>query len=140
MRALLDTNVVCDWLLGREPWRADAQTIAESIAKGRLDCVIAATTVTNLFYVARRIVGREAALALVSRCLNSFEVWPVDHRVLQEAVKLSGRDFEDNVQVAVAHSAASTCIVTRDPKGFLHALLPVKSPSEFVIQLRASPP
>ncbi len=140
MRAFLDTNVVCDWLLKREPWRADAEIIAQRIADGQLECLIAATTVTNLFYVARKLVGREAALSLVGHCLTSFEVWPVDSRVLRVALNQSGGDFEDNVQLIVAVDAAADCIVTRDAKGFQGASIRVLPPDQFVAELRAAHP
>ena|SRR5687767_6752135 len=140
MRALLDTNVVCDWLLKRDPWRTEAETIAQWIEQGKLECLIAATTVTNLFYVARKLVGREVALSHVGRCLTSFEICPVDYQSLQEAHTLPSGNFEDNVQMIVAVLAAADCIVTRDAKGFPNPPLPVLPPSDFVSQLRATHP
>jgi hypothetical protein len=126
--------------LKREPWKADAERIAESIAQGQLECLVAATTVTNLFYVARRVIGREAALTLVQRCLSSFEVWPVDSMALNGALALAGGDFEDNVQIVIAQNASSDCIVTRDPKGFQYAQVHVMSPTDFVASLRPPTP
>jgi Predicted nucleic acid-binding protein, contains PIN domain len=140
MRAFLDTNVVCDWLLKREPWRADAESIAERIANGQLVCLVAATTVTNLFYIARKLVGRDAAAALVGRRLTSFEIWSVDAQVLQAALSVSGGDFEDNVQLIVALEAAADCVVTRDSKGFKGAAIKTLTPNQFLAELRAPPP
>jgi predicted nucleic acid-binding protein len=57
MRALLDTNVLLDSLLGRPPWHADADTIMRQAQPGVLDLVISALTVANLFYIGRRLVG-----------------------------------------------------------------------------------
>jgi predicted nucleic acid-binding protein len=138
MRVLLDTNVVCDWLLKREPWRADAEMIARSLAAGRLECLIAATTVTNVFYIARKLVGREAALEFVSRCLSSFEVWPVDHAALAGAASLPGLDFEDNVQLMVAMQAKADCITSRDAKGFERSPIRIVSPDQLVAELRGT--
>ncbi len=140
MRVFLDTNVVCDWLLEREPWRTDAQIIARRIAEGRLECLIAATTVTNLFYIARKLVGREAALTLVRRCLASFEICPIDSWLLEHALTLPGPDFEDNVQTMAAFSAGSDCIVTRDAKGFPGAIVRVVPPNQFVAELQKVEP
>lgn len=140
MRVFLDTNVVCDWLLDREPWRTDAQIIARRIAEGRLECLIAATTVTNLFYIARKLVGRESALTLVGRCLTSFEICPIDSQLLAQALNLPGPDFEDNVQTMAAVRAGSDCIVTRDAKGFPSATLRVVPPSQLVAELQKVEP
>jgi predicted nucleic acid-binding protein len=136
MRALLDTNVLLDWLLDREPWKADANRIAQQIGEDKLICIVAATTVTNLFYVARRLIGQDKAMALVAKCLNLLEVWPVDHPALSAALQMTGSDFEDNVQIAVAQVAAD-CIVTRDETGFRHSPIRVFSPHDFLALLSA---
>jgi hypothetical protein len=36
MRVLLDTNVILDLMLERDPWRAEAEAIAEAEVDGRL--------------------------------------------------------------------------------------------------------
>ena len=136
VRVWLDTNVVCDWLLDREPWRDDASIIAELTTAGSLTCLLSATTVINVFYLARKVVGREAAQTLAAKCMRSFEVWPVDHAALTTALSLPGSDFEDNVQIAVAQIAKAGIIVTRDATGFRQSTIPVVTPSDFLRQLR----
>lgn len=138
MRVLLDTNVVCDWLLKREPWRTDAETIARSVADGKLECLIAATTVTNVFYIARKLIGRDNALQLVSRCLRSFEVWPVDRAALAGAASLPGLDFEDNVQLMVAMQASADCITSRDARGFEGSPIRIVLLDQLVSELRGT--
>ena len=133
----LDTNVVCDWLLERDPWRTEAQAIAQRIAGGQLECLIAATTVTNLFYIARKLVGRESARSLVGRCLTAFEICPVNLQ-LHEAIQLSSGDFEDNVQMIAAVRATADCLVKRDAKGFPQAAIRVLPPNQLIAELRGS--
>jgi len=60
-RVLLDTNVVLDALLERAPWVAEAKAIWEAHLGYRIAAHITATSLTDIFYVSRRLVGRPRA-------------------------------------------------------------------------------
>jgi predicted nucleic acid-binding protein len=49
VRVLIDTNIVLDLLLEREPFVESATLLFEKIEQGELVGYIAATTVTNIF-------------------------------------------------------------------------------------------
>jgi hypothetical protein len=51
---------------------------------------IAAHGVTNLFYIARKIIGIEKAREAVRSCLQTFVVIPVGRRELELADSLTG--------------------------------------------------
>jgi predicted nucleic acid-binding protein len=51
MRILIDTNLVLDLLLEREPFADDASRLFQLIDRGQIDGYIAATTITNIFYI-----------------------------------------------------------------------------------------
>src|SRR5690242_8721350 len=59
MRVLLDTNVILDLMLERDPWRAEAEAIAEADVDGRLQAHACASSITDLFYISRKLVGAE---------------------------------------------------------------------------------
>ena len=61
MKTLLDTNVLLDLLLEREPWRAEAVAIAEASADGRIEAYVCASSITDIFYISRKLVGVERA-------------------------------------------------------------------------------
>jgi len=54
MTVLLDLNVALDALLGREPWRAEADEIWDANRDGRIDAWISAAALPTLFYVVRK--------------------------------------------------------------------------------------
>jgi predicted nucleic acid-binding protein len=47
MKVLIDTNIVLDLLLDREPFIDDATKLFEQIEQGKLKGYIAATTITS---------------------------------------------------------------------------------------------
>ena len=135
MRVLLDTNVVLDVLLNRAPWVAEAKTIWQANDEGQLTGYITATTITDIFYVARRIAGLPVAQTAVQTCLAAFEICNVDRPTLERAIVFVGDDFEDKLQIACAEAYGLEAIVTRDPAGFQAAKVPILSPVEIVAKI-----
>ena len=63
MRVLLDTNVVIDWLLEREPWLSEALTFWQRVDAKQILCFITATTITDIFYITRQLTDLARARA-----------------------------------------------------------------------------
>ena len=104
LRALVDTNVVLDRLLHREPWRSEAHAFWQACDNRHAIPYLSASTLTDIFYIARRVIGIEGALQAIKQCLDLFGVITVDRAVLHAALLLPGNDFEDNVQIVRARS------------------------------------
>jgi predicted nucleic acid-binding protein len=138
MRILLDTNIVLDVLLDRMPWQGAAEAVMQTSRAGQFRCAISSLTVANVFYIGRRQVGVAKARDIVRACLAAFEILPIDRRTLEDADRLTGSDFEDNVQIASATIADVDAIVTRDPGGFTGNLIDVMSPQQFIESLKPS--
>jgi predicted nucleic acid-binding protein len=50
----MDTNVVLDYLLEREPFLQDAEALFQAIGSEQVVGYVTATTLTDIFYIARR--------------------------------------------------------------------------------------
>lgn len=135
MNVLIDTNIVLDVLLKREPWLAESQQVWQACDDARITGYLVASTLTDVFYIARKIIGREAAIEAVELCLATFAICPVDRTVLEQALVLAGPDFEDNVQIAAATRTGLDAIVTRNPDDFATSPLPVLNPATLLGQL-----
>jgi predicted nucleic acid-binding protein len=135
MKILLDTNLVLDVLLDREPFVAASSAIWAACDAGQLTGFVPASAVTDVFYIARRMTDVATARVAVGLCLASFVIAPVDRATLTDASMLLGRDFEDDVQIACAIRMDVAAIVTRNRDDFAHAPLPVLSPDELLAQI-----
>ena len=60
-RVFIDTNVVLDFLLEREPFVEDAVKLFAKIDAGEIIGFIAATTITNIYYIIRKAAGVKVA-------------------------------------------------------------------------------
>lgn len=83
MRVLIDTNIVLDFLLQREPFFQDAELLFQAIASGQVIGYITATTLTDIFYIARRYTRSiEQARQAVAETLTVMEICPVNRAIL----------------------------------------------------------
>jgi predicted nucleic acid-binding protein len=138
IRLLLDTNVVLDVLLARDPWFADAQRIWQAHRDGDgVRLLVTATTVTDVFYIVRGHDGRDAAWVGVRTCVDQLDIIGVGRDRIEEALRVGGSDFEDDLQIACAIAANLDGIITRDATGFARSPIPILEPAEVVAGLNA---
>jgi predicted nucleic acid-binding protein len=135
MRVLLDTNVILDFLLDREPFSEAAAEVWQTLQQGRAEGYVSPITPVNVFYIARKMKGAEYARRLDVGLLAVCPASPVDDSTLQAALKLPLTDYEDAVQLASALAYQLDAIVTRDPNDFAGAILPIYSPADFLTHL-----
>jgi len=135
VKLFIDTNVVLDVLAQREPWFADSARLLAHIEQGGASGHIAAHTLTTLHYLLARHLGQQKTAAVLIELTTLIRVEPVDHQILQQALALGWRDFEDAVQAVTAAQCQADYLVTRNPRDFKQSLVPVITPSEFLALL-----
>jgi predicted nucleic acid-binding protein len=136
VRVLVDTNIVLDFLLQREPFFEDAELLFQSIEAGQVIGYVTATTLTDIFYISRKHTRSvEQARQAVSEILIAMVICPIDRSVLELAFNSGLDDFEDAVQIFGAVAQGLEAILTRDSKGFLSSPIPVLSIQELLQQL-----
>ena len=136
MKVLVDTNVLLDFLLEREPFKKDAEELFAAIDSGQIIGYITATTLTDIFYIARKHTrSLELAREAVSSTLETMTICPINRNVLEAAFTSGLTDFEDAVQIYGAIAQNLDAIVTRDAKGFVSSTIPVYSVQELLKRL-----
>lgn len=136
MRVLIDTNIVLDFLLQREPFFQDAELLFQAINAGHAVGYVTATTLTDIFYISRKHTrSLEQARQAISATLTAMEICSVDRAVLELAFNSGLVDFEDAVQIFSAVAQGLDAILTRDTQGFLSSPILVLSVQELLQQL-----
>jgi predicted nucleic acid-binding protein len=135
MKVLLDTNLILDLMLERAPWSIEAQAIAELESEGQIVAYVGASTITDIFYISRKLVGVQKAREIVRACLDRLQIISVSRELLDAAHRRGSKDFEDDLQIECALTAGLDAIVTRDPKGFAGSSLPVYSTAELMARI-----
>jgi predicted nucleic acid-binding protein len=135
-RFLLDTNVVLDVLLNREPHVTTSAAVCAAVENDKAEGLLAAHAVTTIYYLLARQLGEAGARRSVRALLTVFGVAPIDGNTLHQAILSSGQDFEDSVTAAAAHASGCRLIVTRDPKGFRRSPVRAINPLQCLALLR----
>lgn len=130
IRLVVDVDVVLDVLAHRMPHYDCSAEVWAAVEAGRVEGLIAAHTVTTIYYLLARHGKRSTASASVHDLLTVFGVAAVDGDVLHRALSLGWSDYEDAVQMAAAMSAGATHLVTRNAADYRSAPLPVLLPAE----------
>lgn len=136
MKVLIDTNILLDFLLQREPFRQEAEELFQAIDSGKVIGYVAASTLTDIFYIARRHTHSvEKARQAVLETLTVMVICPVTRTILESAIASGITDFEDAVQIACAVAQGLEAILTRDMQGFASSSVPVLSVGQLLEQL-----
>jgi predicted nucleic acid-binding protein len=132
VRILVDTNVVLDLLLDRDPFSDAAARVFSLVEKSELEAFLCAITVTTIDYLLSRSLDRDVEKTALHRLLEMFEIAPVNRSVLEEALQSRMIDFEDAVLSYAANLVGATIIVTRNTKDFHNSPVSAMDPVEFL--------
>ncbi|MCF8076391.1 MAG: PIN domain-containing protein [Desulfotignum sp.] len=139
MNLLLDTNILLDIALKRQPFVEQAAQVLSTAQHRKFPLYMTATTITDLFYIVRKAKGKDIALAFIEDLLQYVDVAAVDKWVILRALKLGLADFEDAVQVGAAEKAGIDVIITRNEPDFQNVAIRVLNLGQFLQQYPNTP-
>ena len=129
---LFDTNIILDIALKREPHVDHATRLLSLIDRKEIIGYVTATTITDIYYIAKKERGHESTLAFISDLIEVVSVVGVDRNAIVKALHSEVKDFEDAVQVSVAESAEIEYVITRNTKDFAASSLEISNPVSFL--------
>lgn len=131
MKLLIDTNVVLDVLLRREPFFKTAAEVLNLSQRDDVREYVSASAITDIYYIAsRQMKDRAAVRDLLERLLMVVSVAAVSEREIQNALSLVWADFEDSVQYSVALLNEMDGVITRNPNDYKEADIRIWLPEQ----------
>lgn len=132
MKVLIDTNVIMDVLVGREPFLETSRYVVNLCDNYVVEGFLAAHSITNLFYMLRKYYPSDECHDILLDVLDIFSVIGIDEIKLITALKNKiFKDFEDCLQVECGREVNVDFIITRNTKDFLNSDIPCLTPAEF---------
>jgi predicted nucleic-acid-binding protein len=133
LTALIDTNILIDFLNERVPFNDAADQIFDACSNQRVSGYIAAHSVTDAFYILRKDYSAKTRKNMLLDLFDVLNVEGIDKAKLTES--LLNEDFddiEDRLQVECAKAVNADYIVTRNITDF--AISPIKAilPEDFL--------
>jgi predicted nucleic acid-binding protein len=125
MKLLIDTDVLLDVALGREPHvQASAAVLKWVEAGGK--AAVASHSLANCAYLLKN------ARPFLRGLMQIVDVAPVGKNEGRRALDLPMTDLEDALQVAAAESWGADLIITRNLRDYRRSPIKAISPNDFV--------
>lgn len=126
-KILLDTNILLDYLLMREPFYDNASEIVRRCVDGIYRGCVAAHSISNMFFILRKTYNiKERREILLSIC-EIFDIIGIDKTKL-----IIGLENEDCLQMECARDYGAKYIVTRNIADYEKSEIKAISPSDFL--------
>ena len=128
-RIIIDTNVLLDYLLTREPFYEDAKNIISICVDGKTKGCIAAHFISNMFFILRKDYNSNERREILLNLCSIFDVEEIDKIKLVAGLQNEDfSDFEDCLQMECAKTCGAEYIVTRNVNDYkaseVKAILP----------------
>ncbi len=135
MVLLIDTNIVLDVLQNREQFVKEASLIWKLCETGQIKGYISSLSYVNMMYIMRKQLTPEQIEAVFRKLHLIFEFADLESSVLEKAVSMKWKDFEDAVQSATAEAIHADYIVTRNIKDFAQSKIIAFTPAELLARI-----
>lgn len=138
IKALFDVSVLVDALTNDESPASESSAALTLAARGHVAGYVCATTIESLHDHLTRAHGSLRASAKLNELRAMLEIAPVDAAVIDSAMRLGWRYFDDALIHECARVNGLDHVVTLNPPDFSEATLPVLAPGELLRQVQSA--
>ena len=137
MIILIDTNIILDHLIPRQPFVDFADDILRLCFDQKCNGYIAAHSVTNIFYILRRQFSVSERKKMLLDLCEFIEVAGIQKKQIIDAlVNEDFDDLEDRLQAECAVMINADYIVTRNIADFSASPVPTILPEDFLQKVK----
>ena len=134
-KVLVDTNIILDAFLSREPWEKEAQTLLMLAEGNVITIMVTAKQIADLYYLCHKAThSRERAYEIIALFASYCEVLDAKGQDCIMALSSGFPDFEDAMLVEAAKRAKVEYILTRNTKDFFQSPIPAITAGDFIDQ------
>lgn len=131
-KVFLDTNIVADLFLKREPFCQNSLKLFTLGFHKKITLYVSSLSYATLAYLCRKMKKEERVL-LFEKLRSLTVTTTVDRQTVDMALVSGFDDLEDAMQYYSAISSKVDVVLTRNKKNFVEANVPVMTPDEFFI-------
>lgn len=139
MRLFLDTNIMLDHILGRQPFADDAEKLMLLLSLNELEGWCGVSQYTDLFYVLTHGAGKvapDAAKDSIRLMRTAVHGCSLSDEDAENALDSTWADFEDACIYQMALKVEADALITRDKEGFALSSIPVFDCVQLFVWLR----
>lgn len=130
---LIDTDVILDFFLDREPFSENAAKILSLCEKREITGFVTPVIVSNVYYLLSQKGKQEKVIEKLKILLSLLEILTIDKNSIMVALNSDFKDFEDALQNYAAEiNEKIDLIVTRNTKDYRKSKLGIMNPEDFL--------
>jgi predicted nucleic acid-binding protein len=130
---LIDTDVILDFFLDREPFSENAAGILTMCEKNEIAGFVTPVIISNVYCLLSQENKQEKVLDKLKNLLLIIDVLVIDKTTILVALNSHFKDFEDALQNFAAElNGAIDLIITRNTKDYKKSQIGVMSPVAFL--------
>lgn len=132
MILLLDTDVLIDVALQREPFIQHSSKILDLAEQNIVSAYIAWHSVSNFYYIVKPKSKKHTTADFIKEILQFVTIAPIKTKDAIFAASLNIKDLEGALQIAAAKACNAEMIITRNIKHYKSSPIKAVSPKLYV--------
>nr|WP_294900130.1 PIN domain-containing protein [uncultured Pedobacter sp.] len=132
-KILIDTDVILDFFLDRNPFSEDATVLLNLCRDGKIQGFVTPVMISNIYYILRKVAKHDKVLKSIKILLKTICVLEINNSIILRALNSEFKDFEDALQNFSAENHEDiSVIITRNTKDFKTSKLSVMTPGTYL--------
>lgn len=131
-KAFIDTDVILDFMIAREPFALDAARIFSLSENKEISVCTTGLVFSNAYYVLRKLGTHKKVIEKLTQLARIIEVIGLSKDAVMQALGSDFNDFEDALQHYAALAGDVKVIITRNTKDYKNSQLAVLTPDQYL--------
>jgi predicted nucleic acid-binding protein len=131
-KAFIDTDVILDFMIAREPFAMDAARIFSLAEKKEILVCTTGLVFSNAYYILRKLGPHKKVIEKLTQLARLVDIIGLPKTAVMNALESEFSDFEDALQNYAALSDNVKTIITRNTKDYKYSELAVMTPDQYL--------
>lgn len=121
MKVFIDSDIILDFLLSREPFFNDALNLFLIKENKKFDLITSSIIISNVYYISRKLISQKILIEAIKNLTSIINIVDSKSVHINSALESDFSDFEDAVQYFTAIENKCTFLITRNTKDYTKA-------------------
>ena len=131
IRLFIDSDIILDVLARRKEYES-ASLLLKLVDKKEIIAGTSPIVVANVHYILSKYTTARKSKQALKILQKTLIIYTVDQKIIEEALDLDFKDFEDGIQFLAAREAQVDFIITRNKSDYNKSTIPVMDAREFI--------
>lgn len=131
-KLFIDTDVVLDFLTGREPFAMDAARLFLLSERKKVHICTSGLVFSNAYYILRKLASHSKVIDKLKQLTRFLDVINLSKAAVMSALDSHFSDFEGALQYQAVIQEQVKTIITRNIKDYKHSELAVMTAEQYL--------